>query len=110
MNDNIKKKEEIEKLKKNSKCTKYNEIMKEKEIFEQEMINIKSKFNKAMEVQENYKLSLKKIKFFSNFVGIIGFEPIIVPIFIPTFIIFSNCVYTYSYVAYSLTDTPNQND
>ena len=63
MNDNIKKKEEIEKLKKNSKCTKYNEIMKEKEIFEQEMINIKSKFNKAMEVQENYKLSLKKIKF-----------------------------------------------
>ena len=63
MNDNIKKKEEIEKLKKNSKCTKYNEIMKEKEIFEQEMINIKSKFNKAMEAQENYKLSLKKIKF-----------------------------------------------
>ena len=37
--------------------------MKEKEIFEQEMINIKSKFNKAMEAQENYKLSLKKIKF-----------------------------------------------
>jgi hypothetical protein len=63
MNDNIKKTEEIEKLKKNSKCTKYNEIMKEKEIFEQEMINIKSKFNKAMEAQENYKLSLKKIKF-----------------------------------------------
>ena len=63
MNDNLKKKEEIEKLKKNSKCTKYNEIMKEKEIFEQEMINIKCKFNKAMEAQENYKHSLKKIKF-----------------------------------------------
>ena len=63
MNDNLKKKEEIEKLKKNSKCTKYNEIMKEKEIFEQEMINIKCKFNKVMEAQENYKHSLKKIKF-----------------------------------------------
>ena len=63
MNDNIKKKEEIEKLKKSSKCTKYNEIMKEKEIFELEMIKMKCKFNKAMEAQKNYKLSLKKIKY-----------------------------------------------
>ena len=62
-NDNNKKKEEIEKLKINSKCTKFNEIMKEKEVYEKEMINIKSKFNKAMEVQESYKMSLKKIKF-----------------------------------------------
>ena len=60
-----KKKEEIEKLKKSSKCTKYNEIMKEKEVYESEMINIKNKFNKAMEAQEKYKICLKKKKKFN---------------------------------------------
>ena len=63
LNDNDKKKEEIIKLKRNSKVTKFNEIMREKEIFEQVMLNMKFKFNKAMEAQENYKLSLKKMKF-----------------------------------------------
>ena len=58
-----KKSEEINKLKKYSKCTKYNEIMKEKEIYENEMINIKLKFNQAMEVQEKHKFCVKKIKF-----------------------------------------------
>ena len=62
MDDNNKKKEEIEKLKKNSKCSKYNEIMLEKEVYEKEMLNIKAKYNMAMEVQENYKMSLKKIQ------------------------------------------------
>ena len=58
-----KKNGELNNLKKNSKCTKYNEIMKEKEIFENEMINIKSKYNKAMETYENYKICLKRIKY-----------------------------------------------
>ena len=58
----IQEKEEIIKLKKKSKCTKFNEIMKEKEVYENEMINIKSKFNKAMEAQEKYKICLKKKK------------------------------------------------
>ena len=62
MDDNNKKKEEIEKLKKNSKCSKYNEIMLEKEVYEKEMLTIKAKYNMAMEVQENYKMSLKKIQ------------------------------------------------
>ena len=58
-----KKNEELNKLKKNSKCTKYNEIMKEKEIYENEMINIKAKYNKAMEAHENYKICLKRMKY-----------------------------------------------
>jgi hypothetical protein len=58
-----KKNEEIIKLKKNSKCTKFNEIMKEKEVYENEMINIKSKFNKAIEAQEKNRIYLKKIKY-----------------------------------------------
>ena len=62
MDDCNKKKNEIEKLKINIRCTKYNEIMKEKEVYENEMINIKNKFNKAMEAQEKYKICLKKKK------------------------------------------------
>lgn len=62
MDDYNKKKNEIEKLKINIRCTKYNEIMKEKEVYESEMINIKNKFNKAMEAQEKYKICLKKKK------------------------------------------------
>ena len=58
-----KRNEELDNLKKNSKCTKYNEIMKEKEIYENEMINIKSKYNKAMEAHENYKICLKRMKY-----------------------------------------------
>ena len=58
-----KKNEELNELKKNSKCTKYNEIMKEKEIYENEMINIKSRYNKAMEAHENYKICLKRMKY-----------------------------------------------
>ena len=62
LSDNEKKKEEIAELKKNSKCTKFNEIMEEKEIYEKVMLNMKMKFNKAMEAEENYKISLQKIK------------------------------------------------
>ena len=62
MDDYDKKKEEIAKLKINIKCTKYNEIMKEKEIYENEMISMKSKFNKAMEAQEKYKILLRQKK------------------------------------------------
>ncbi len=58
-----KKTEELNKLKKDSKCTKYNEIMKEREIFESELINIKNKYNQAFEAQEMHKFCVKKMKF-----------------------------------------------
>ena len=54
-NENNKKIQEFSELKKSSKCTKYNEIMKEKEIYEKEMINIKNKFYNALRQLEKYK-------------------------------------------------------
>ena len=54
-NDNNKKISEINELKKSSKCTKYNEIMKEKEIYEKEMLKIKNKFYKVLRVLQKYK-------------------------------------------------------
>ena len=62
-NELNKKNEELTKIKKFSKCTKYNEIMKEKEIFQNEMINIKNKFTQVLEIQEIHKSCVKKIKF-----------------------------------------------
>ena len=47
--------QEYDKLKKSSKCTKYNEIMKEKEIYEKEMRKIKNKFYKVLKLLEKYK-------------------------------------------------------
>ena len=54
-NENNKKTEEFDELKKSSKCTKFNEIMKEKEIYEKEMLNIKQKFYKILRMLERYK-------------------------------------------------------
>ena len=54
-NENNKKINEINELKKSSKCTKYNEIMKEKEIYEKEMLKIKNKFYKVLRVLQKYK-------------------------------------------------------
>ena len=54
-NENNKKTKEFQELKKSTKCTKYNELMKEKEVYEKEMHNIKDKFHKISEVLEKYK-------------------------------------------------------
>lgn len=54
-NENNKKTKEFQEFKKSTKCTKYNELMKEKEIYEKEMHNIKDKFYKLSEVLEKYK-------------------------------------------------------
>ncbi len=54
-NQNSKKSQEYEELKKSSKCTKYNEVMKEKEVYEKEMLKIKNKFYKALKLLEKYK-------------------------------------------------------
>ena len=54
-NENNKKIQEFDELKKSSKCTKYNEVMKEKEIYEKEMLKIKNKFYKALRLLEKYK-------------------------------------------------------
>ena len=54
-NENNKKAKEFQELKKSTKCTKYNELMKEKEVYEKEMHNIKDKFHKISEVLEKYK-------------------------------------------------------
>ena len=54
-NENNKKTREFQDLKKSTKCTKYNELMKEKEVYEKEMNSIKDKFHKMSEVLEKYK-------------------------------------------------------
>ena len=54
-NENNKKTREFQDLKKSTKCTKYNELMKEKEVYEKEMHSIKDKFHKMSEVLEKYK-------------------------------------------------------
>ena len=54
-NENNKNLLEYEELKKSTKCTKYNEVMKEKEIYEKEMHKIKNKFYKALKLLEKYK-------------------------------------------------------
>ena len=54
-NENNKKTKEFQELKKSTKCTKYNELMKEKEVYEKEMHSIKDKFHKMLEVLEKYK-------------------------------------------------------
>ena len=54
-NENNKKTKEFQDLKKSTKCTKYNELMKEKEVYEKEMHSIKDKFHKMSEVLEKYK-------------------------------------------------------
>ena len=54
-NENNKKAQEFDELKKSSKCTKYNEIMKEKEVYEKEMLKIKNKFYKALRLLEKYR-------------------------------------------------------
>ena len=54
-NENNKNAKEFQELKKSTKCTKYNELIKEKEIYEKEMNNIKDKFYKMSEVLEKYK-------------------------------------------------------
>ena len=55
LNENNKNLVEFEELKKSTKCTKYNEVMKEKEIYEKEMHKIKNKFYKALKLLEKYK-------------------------------------------------------
>lgn len=54
-NENNKKTKEFQDLKKSTKYTKYNELMKEKEVYEKEMHSIKDKFHKMSEVLEKYK-------------------------------------------------------
>ena len=58
--ENNKKIKEFQELKKSSKCTKYNEIMREKEIYEKEMLNIKNKFYQTLEVLQKYKNCFKE--------------------------------------------------
>ena len=53
---------EICELKKSSKCTKYNELMKEKDIYEKEMINVKQKLYKTLRILEQYKQCYEKNK------------------------------------------------
>ena len=53
--ENNKKTQEFNELKKSSKCTKYNEIMKEKEVYERELLKIKNKFYHVLRQLEKYK-------------------------------------------------------
>ena len=60
--DNNKAREEYEKIKKTIKFTRYNEIMKEKEIFENEMKRMKEKLSLSMEIIEKYKKCIEENK------------------------------------------------
>ena len=60
--ENEEKSNEIAELKKNSKCSRYNELLKEKNIYEEEMNKIKKKLNEALNKVEFYKSQESEIK------------------------------------------------
>ena len=60
--ENELKNKEINELKKNSKCSKYNELIKENEIYIRELNKIKIKFNELLKKNNYYKSKEEEIK------------------------------------------------
>ena len=60
--DNDKKDLEIKKFKKNMKCSRYTELLKENEVLNYEMNNLKNKLNEALKLINEYKKQEEEIK------------------------------------------------
>ena len=60
--ENIQKNNELLEIKKSMKCSNYNEILKEKEIYEKEMKKIKNKLNDSLMQLDYYKTQEEELK------------------------------------------------